>query len=530
MGGLVLVILLTAVAAIRPSPRLLFLIHQSMGLVAGLLLAPVAAHARPLPWITAAFLVVAWFRREAGEPEPSSPSRGPVFALPILWGLLATVRPFGDGLMPPEAADSIALFFGDRPFVADALTFLLPLAAVPLLAGPAMRGAWSIGAGALAAIALVATFGSDQAWFSAALLGGVIGAYPPRLPTGPSGRNRLLLYTFVICLCASGRLALTERWRCGDLAEEAPVKTLLEKRDVLGIALSAGNLGYLALLDNGGTSLRRMTVTGALGDAVPLSPPGGRLVSPLAPGGHVTRVVPTEAGTLLEWWDIPRLEKVSTRTLEPGCAVDRALDDGGGGLLVQCTAGETLRVGRDGEPEVLPWTLTLEEVLNRGVLVRRSGVLGHGGILEGNAPGALRPLGPFVEDLASTPGGFLVTRGPAGVLELRRPPDAIPSLYTPPESPLERVSEALENVYDSARVGTWPGEVHYSPRREGAYVTSPIDATVTLVDLEVTWQQRAVSVGAPPRQVVLEPGTATLYVANRCGVFAVRTPRPDPWE
>ncbi|MCO4768491.1 MAG: hypothetical protein KDA24_00565 [Deltaproteobacteria bacterium] len=499
------------------------------------MLAPVAAVARPLPWIAAVFLVAAWFTAKDPSPPPADAERGPqpgparweIAALPVLWWGLATSRPFGPGLVPQDALDLVAHFFSDRPLVADGAAVLLPLAAIPLLAGPAMRGAASILGGVVGSLVLVATFGSDQAWLSAAVLGAVVGAYPPQLPRDARGRSRVLLYALVVCACASGRLALTERWRCADVAEEAPVKTLLEARDVHGIALSAGNLGYLALLADEGASLRRMTVTGALGDSIALDPPGGLLVSPLEPGGLVTRVVPQEEGALIERWDVPRLLMESAETVELGCRPDRALDEGAH-LLLGC--GErTVRVtGVATQPLDLPGTP--REVLSGGLLTLGPGPLAQAQVV--SPVGAVATSGPvpWAADVASSPGRFLIARGPTGHLELRGPPVPVPTLHASASDPEARVRETLAGRADTVRVGVWPGAVHYSPKRRAAYVSSPIDASVTLVDLDVTWHQRAVSVGAPPRQVVLESGSATLYVANRCGVFAVRVPRPDPWE
>lgn len=528
--GLIVVVVIAVAAASKPSPAASRVARTLFQVLAVALLAPAAAASRPLPWLAAAFLAAAWLRNDAPD-EPSSPEPRlwELLALPALWVLCARVRPWGPGLLPDGWLDLGAATLGSRPVLADALAVLIPLAAIPLLAGPTMRGARSIALGAGGAVVLVATFGSDQAWLSAAVLGGVIGAWPPRRATAAAQPNQLL-YLLLICACASGRLALTERWRCGDVAEEAPVKELLAGDGVIGLALSAGNLGYLALLAEEGRVLQRMTVTGALGDRAALEPAGGFLVSPVHPGDPVVRVVPNQAGAMIEWWDVPRLERTAFRELSIGCSIDRAMDEGGGRLLLGCKERTFRFAGDEPITELDLDGFIPHEALNRGLLVHREGVLSRAEVLGAEGTVASSSLGPYASDVASAPGRFLVARGPAGHLDLRAAPTAIPSLYEPPSDPKTRVIHALKNRSDRVRVGVWPGEVHYSPRRRAAYVTSPVDASVTLVDVDVTWHQRAVSVGAPPRQVVLETGSATLYVANRCGVFAVRIPRPDPWE
>jgi len=532
--GLIVASLIATAAALRPTPELSKIARALFLLLALILLAPAAAASRPLPWLVVSFLAAAWLKNEPVHQGSSPPPKlWELLSIPALWILCARVRPWGPGLLLDHWIDGPALFLGSRPLLADALALLIPLAAIPLLAGPtAMRGPRSIVFGAGGALLLVATFGSDQAWLSAAVLGGVIGAWPPRRATA-GARSHQAIYLLLVCACASGRLALTERWRCGDVAEEAPVKELLQGDGVLSLALSAGNLGYLALLAEEGRVLQRMTVTGALGDEAPLEPVGGFLVSPVLQGDPVVRVVPLPNGARVEWWDVPRLELLAARDVAIGCSVERALDEGNGHLLLSCK-DQTMRLtGLGGDKPLTDVDLagfTPHEALKKGLLVHREGAFSRASVLgtEGEVASAL--VGPYASDVASSPGRFLVARGPAGHLALRAAPAPVPSLYEPPSDPKTRVVHALTNRSDSVRVGVWPGEVHYSPRRRAAYVTSPVDASVTLVDVDVTWQQRAVSVGAPPRQVVLETGSATLYVANRCGVFAVRIPRPDPWE
>jgi len=525
--GLLGTIAIAIGAVMKPSPHTIGLAQVALWILSLAALAPMAAMARPLPWVAGGLLIAAWFRDDrTGSASASAAVRSPwmLGALPVLWLVLARIRPFGAGLLPDEALDLLALSLSDRPLLADGLAILLPLAIAPLIAGGRVFDVRRSALGAGAALALVASFGSDQAWLSAAVLGGVIGGWAPRPSRSPS----LLLALLVICAAASMRLALTERWRCADAAVEAAVTQLRAGSDVRSLGLSAGNLGYLALIVEDGAALQRMTVTGALGESVPLDPPGGFLVSPLAPGAPVIRVVPDPTGAQIEWWDIPRLTPVGSVRAEVGCRIGRALDDGER-VLGSC-GDRTFAITKDGLVGELPLRGAPVESLNGGLLVLREGPLARARVVGDGSEVAASWLGPYAADLAASPGRFLVAHGPSGHLGLRAAPPPIPSYYTPPQAPAQRVTDSLRHRADSVRVGVWPGTVRYSPKRRGAYVTSPVDASVTLVDVEVSWQQAAVSVGAPPRQVVLETGSGSLYVANRCGVFAVRIPRPDPWE
>ena len=49
-------------------------------------------------------------------------------------------------------------------------------------------------------------------------------------------------------------------------------------------------------------------------------------------------------------------------------------------------------------------------------------------------------------------------------------------------------------------------------------------------DLEVSWHQASVGVGAVPRQVVVDSPSQTLFGVNRCGVFEARIKSTFPWR
>lgn len=504
--------LAVAIAAgwlLRRRPDLLLPILLVPGLAA---LAALASVARPLPWVAAVLALALTFLR---APIPPASGRGLSFAFPVLWAAAALLRPFGGGL-PARLQDPVASVLGEWPLFASTLAALV---AAPLLLLPGERRPRWLAAGAGLGVLLVLTFGNQQGLVGAAVFGAAAAHAAPHL-------RRLsleaLLVALLLCFAGSARLALTERWRCGDVDDEAAVTRLLDVRDVTSLALSAGNLAYLGLLAD--DELRRMTVTGALGDAAPLDPPGGRLLDPLTPGAPVVRVVPDGAETLVEWWDLPRLAVASSARVP--CVAEGALvADAGGAVVVACDEA-AWRVA----PGVAPTALELDgvprEALRAGLLTLSPGPLATATAWVDPPTSAF--LGPFAPDVTAIPGGFLVARGAAGQVEVRGTPPAIPTVYAPPEGPAW-LAEALRRRLDGARVGVWPGEVGWSPVQEAAWVASPVDATLTLVDPEVTWHQVAVSIGAPARSVVLEPGSGRFYVANRCGVFGVKLPTTSPW-
>ena len=475
-------------------------------------LAALAAVARPLPWVAAILALALTFVR---APMLPASGRALPFALPVFWGLAALLRPFGSGL-PASIQDPIASAIGSWPLVASTLAALV---AAPLLLLPGERRPRWLAAGAGLGVLLVLTFGNQQGLIGAALFGAAAAHSAPHL-------RRLsvdaLGIALLLCLAGSARLALTERWRCGDVDEEAAVTRLLDVDDVTSLALSAGNLAYLGLLAD--DELRRMTVTGALGDVVPLDPPGGRLLDPLTPGAPIVRVVPDGAETLVEWWDLPRLAVASSARVP--CVAEGALvADTEGAVVVAC--GEvTWRVAPGSPATTIDVDGDPREALRAGLLTVSPGPLATAAVWVDPPTSAF--LGPFASDVTAIPGGFLVARGPSGQVEVRGTPPTIPTVYTPPEGP-QWLAEALRRRLDGARVGVWPSEVGWSPVQEAAWVASPVDATLTLVDPEVTWHQAAVSIGAPARSVVLEPGSGRFYVANRCGVFGVKLPTTSPW-
>ncbi len=529
-GGVLVVLI--AVAGLRNARA--ERVSIASGALAGLsLLAAASAGARPLPWLAALFFGLFFLRPRSRRPAPSwiAPATLRRWIPPALWLLAARIAPFGPGLLPPRVEDALALAVGSAPLFAE----LAALGAIGLLAGalwsgrpPDLRGALT---GAALAVGLVLTFGNDQGFVSAAALGGLVGGWPP--VSRRAGLLDRLLPLLLVCLLASLRLAVTERWRCGDLDDDPQVQLLRAGSDARGIALSPGNLPYVVVLADEGRSLLRMTVTGAIGAEQALDPPGGTLISPLRGGQPVVRVVSTGDDLLAEWWDVSRLQQTAQARLGAPCVPDGGLqwsDDGA--VIVQCQGSGSWVLARDHPPSQMAGAgVTTTERLTVGGLALRRGPLAQARIVgpAGQAIARVR-LGPWAASVHTAPGRFVVPRGPAGHVELRGLPTTIPTLYAPPTDPAARTRQMLGTVRDSVRVGVWPTGAAYVVPQEAIYVWSTLDPFVTLVDPEVTWHQTAVSVGAPPNQVVVDPGSGTLYGANRCGVFSLRIATTFPWE
>ena len=498
-----------------------------LGAIAGLgLLAAAAAGSRPLPWIAAIFVARALLAPPSRRAAPAwtiPPALGR-WAPPVLWLLATRVRPFGDGLLTAGVEDGIAAALTSAPNLGEA-ALVVGLGGLGAVLHR-MHRASVLGAvvGGGLAVLLTATFGNDQASVSAAALGALIGAWPPR------SRGDLvdgLAPVLLVCLLAATRLGVTERWRCDDLASEPHARLLRAGGDVRGIALAPGNLPWIVALVEDGAGLQRLTVTGAAGASVPLDPPGGLLVSPLRPGQPVARVV-HDGGLQIEWWDISRMQATATRRLAIDCVPARALHWDDDTIEVACRGGRGWRVGPAGDPLAADVS---NERLRGGTLSITRGARARVRIqdLDG-ARVADSAAGPWAASVSTAPGRFAIARGPAGHLELRGLPIPVPTLPSPPPEGPARTRAMLDYRIDSVRVGTWPSQSAYVVPQKALYVWSELDPFVTLVDPAVTWHQSVASIGAPPRQVVVDPGSGTLYGGNRCGVFAVRVPTTFPWE
>ncbi len=281
-----------------------------------------------------------------------------------------------------------------------------------------------------------------------------------------------------------------------------------------------------------GAELKRFSTTGTVNGTAPLDPPGGRL---LATQGTIPAVVRLVGGQqlLVEWWEAATLEKRAARRLGPCSPSSAAWEPGAERVWIRCAEGTVLGVPPTGDVAAFDAPgQTIRDaagallVLTRGPRSRVT-VTGDDGAVRFDVP-----LGSFAEDVAVGPGRLVVARGPTGVVEFRGPKAVIegwPDWFPRPDEP-GAGELALRTVLDRVRAGLWPGRVDWVGTKRAAYVTSPIDGRVRMVDAEVGWHQHAEHLGAPPRQVVVDPGSGTLYGVNRCGVFEVRIASTFPWS
>lgn len=509
-------------------------------------LGPAVAANRPLPWIPVAVWLWFFFRRRRGDAARVVPDAwcldGKLVALsaPLLWLASARVRPFGPGLLPASVEDPLARAFDRLPDAAEALpAFLLAgLAALALhRRAPVDRGGALLGA--LLGLLAVATFGLEEAWVSAAAIGAVAGGWPAdlgRLREGSPVLGPILL----ACLLSAVRLGGVERWNCSAGHDDLMTRYLLSEPELGRLGVVPGNLPYLVALRGGGAQLERFSTTGTVNQTAPLDPPGGLLLS--SPGdGTLLRLVEGgerregDEGTLrLEWWDPAVMEVRELRRTGAVCSPEHAAwDPDSRTAWVACADGDTLRIGPGGEllrwPEDGP---THDLDWGPGSLLRlRGGPVGRLSLTEPDGAEQFSLLlGPYTADVEATQDRLLVARGPAGQVEFRGARPHIEARDGPAPAGLPALRAALSTVRDRARVGTWPGDVLWAEGMRSAYVTSPVDGRVRLVDGDVTWHQWEAMLGAPARQVVLDSASGTLYGANRCGVFEVRIPTTFPWS
>jgi hypothetical protein len=169
-----------------------------------------------------------------------------------------------------------------------------------------------------------------------------------------------------------------------------------------------------------------------------------------------------------------------------------------------------------------------------GVLIDRDGQDSRAGIYEAEGHGlAELQLGPYSTGIISVSEygeAFAVGRGPAGQLEFRGRAPAVEYQYPLDLNTGEGAMEALGTRFDSVRVGRWPDRPIWIEGENSVYVSSPVDARVWRVDLEVSWHQSSVAVGGVPRQIVVDSPSQTLFGVNRCGVFEARLKSTFPWR
>jgi hypothetical protein len=493
-------------------------LDRLLGAVGALsLLASGVAASRPLPWVIVACALLA--HRTPREPLARRPARALPWLGVVAWALAGRCLPWGPGLVP----EPILAVLGQAIELSPArFPELVPLGIAVAVAlalarrAPVDRRGALVG-GSLALLA-VATFGSRSAWLSAAVIGAVVGGWPVRLQREPV---RVVVPILGLCLLCSIRLGAMERWNCEAAGLDPTTVWWSVEPDMESLAVLPGNLPWLVVMSGDGEEVIRYGSNGRVSEAVSLTPPGGQLLSTGHPG-IFARVVQDGSEALAQWWDPVRMEP-SAQVRLPDCrfVAARLLLDGDA-VVISCRGGAVRQVHPTG-------AVTDRDVTGRGVLAQgehvalRSGPLSR--VLAGDGRGAW--LGPWTAGLGEGPQNLFVARGPAGQIEIRGAGPAIPGRD---EASDARDRALLRRVLDRARVGVWPGAVGYSGWQASVYVTSPVGGRVHLVDPVVTWHQASALVGAPPRQVVVDVTSGTLYGVNRCGLFEVRIKSTFPWR
>ncbi len=498
------------------------------------MLGPVVAATRPLPWVPVA--VALWFFGR-GRPAPPSSAfdlspgvRGLLGA--VAWAAASRVRPFGGGLLPASWEDAIAagvlllpdlLLTAPTGALALAAAFLLARRVKPDRSGALLGG----GLGLLAE----ATFGLETAWGSAAIVGALAGAWPAA--RGPVERwaGPILL----AALLAAVRVGGLERWNCDAIAHHPVTKLLLKRSDLHSLGVVPGNLPYLVALRGDGAVLERFSTTGVVNETRPVDPPGGLLVSTGGDDAPVLRLVDGQAGLIVEWWKASVMERVARVQTEEVCEPrDAGYEHVSQRVWAACADGSVVAVdpSHPAERWDLPGrTQDLDQAPGSVVRLRR-GPLGH--LVLRDPAGAVQAsafVGPWAEDVDPGPERLVVAHGPAGQVSLRGAAAVVRGRPNPPPvlTGVQALKRDIGHVLDRVRVGNWPSQVHWSMADRSVYVTSSVDARASLVDAEVPWHQAWAPLGAPPRQVVLDSPSGTLYGVNRCGVFEVRIPTTFPW-
>ena len=533
-GGLGAIVVLVLALLRFPAPRLGPVVDL-LGLWGALgFLGPALAATRPLPWVPLAVAGFWWARQRPVAVRKAwdvgSPARGLLGGL--LWLGASRVRPFGPGLLPSAWEDSLAS-------VIDVLPNGLLTAPALVLAGGAVlvlarRGAFDRRGALLGAgfgLLAVATFGLKSAWCSGALIGAVAGAWPPTL-----GRvERVMGPLLLAALLASVRVGGLERWNCGAIKNHPVTKLLLKRDDLQSLGVVPGNLPYLVALRGDGAALERFSTTGVISDSRTVDPPGGLLVSTGGDDAPVLRLVDGGQGLQVEWWKASVMERVGlVQTSELCRPMDAGYEPISQRVWVSCEDGDVVTVDPDHPAERWPLAGRARDLDHApGSVVRlRRGPLGH--LVLRDPAGVVQTaafVGSWAEDVDPGPERLVVAHGPAGQLSFRGAPPLVKGRpgASPEPTGLEALSRDVRHVLDRARVGNWPSEAHWSIANRSVYVTSDVDARVTLVDGEVPWHQHHAPLGAPPRQVVLDGPSGTLYGVNRCGVFEVRIPTTFPW-
>lgn len=505
------------------------------------LVATSMAATRPSAWIAWGALIASASRSEANTAPRwrlSLPARH--IAGVLCWYLAGRAMPFSSGLLGEELSGSLAVLVERLPIVFWELA--VPATVGVLIAlvsrGPGARWTWLV-TGAAAALAFEHVFADNLVGVAGLAL---IGAFAAATPGRIAPRQGVLvpvLFVLVVCLLTGVRLGVSERWDCRSLDVEGGAR-LLQEGDYESIALVPDNMPFLVLLAEGGKSITRLSPGGGVSESRALDLVGGVLVSP-PPGTKVVgRLVQSGNSLRVEWWDVFTLERSASKTLKVDCDPGFSfMEPGGARQWISCrNSKEVLIIDPRPDGPLTRWdlgsgVLGVQRLIG-GVLIDRAGGDSRAGIYEAEGRGlAELQLGPYSTGIISVSEygeAFAVGRGPAGQLEFRGRAPAVEYQYPLDLDTGEGAMEALGTRFDSVRVGRWPGRPIWIDGENSVYASSPVDARVWRVDLEVSWHQSSVAVGGVPRQVVVDSPSQTLFGVNRCGVFEARLKSTFPWR
>ncbi|MBJ93115.1 MAG: hypothetical protein CMP23_01430 [Rickettsiales bacterium] len=503
------------------------------------------AMSRPASWLAWAGVLLAVTR---ALPSPDRSLLIPRWFWQLLgllcWLLAARARPFKDGLLGQGGERFIAGLIESQPgWLWEGLLLLSCLALVVwvLRAWRPLHSLWLIvlfAAGA--ALLFEHVFGGQLAAAPVVALLGVVGLLAPTRLTSGQGSLSLVMVVLLVCLIAELRLGITERWDCRALDEESGAK-LLAAGVFDSIAVVPDNMPFIALLEEGGAQLSRLSPGGGgFSASVAVEPAGGQLVSPPSGTRSVGRLVQEPERLLVEWWDVHSLQRQAVRSIAARCDPGLSfMEPGGASMWISCLRdGTVLIVDPRPDGPVTSWSMGASvqgvQRLVGGVLVDTGGVDSRAGIYQGQGRGlAELGLGAYSSGIVSVSEygeAFAVSRGPAGHVEVRGRAPSVEYQYPLDLNTAEGALEALGTRFDSARLGRWPARPHWIKGQGSVYVASAVDARVFRQDLEVTWHRASAVLGGVPYQVALDSSSESLFGINRCGVFEVKLKSTFPWR
>lgn len=556
LGVLLLAIAHITIRAER-HPRTIALVSTTLpaaGAVAVLaVIASGAAASRPASWLPILLAIGVLSRKREDATDPwDLPEAVLPGATVVLWGSAICVRPWGDGLLGSAVEDQLSALTDAVLVSAIPLLPLVPIGVVAWWLSrrlpPRRRGAL---VGVTVALLLEKTFGFGDNWISIAAIGAVFGAWPP------SYRGERPIVLLAIPLLAGvflggARLGLVERWNCtaGTLAAADNPEYIWFHTESDGVSMAVAPLNSEALLVLRADGSFERLISGTVGGRAEVEPPGGILVTPPLPEMPIARLVSLPNGLRVEWWDQGTMQITAQRDVGVDCTpVSGTMELETFRIWAVCAdEARMVLVDRGDDPPQI-WDVADDprSVRLRGDALSTffSGPMSHAEIRRIPALDdriASRRLGPWAEGMADSPQRVAVGRGPAGHLEIFGTPhrDAVRGGSA---SYADELAVALDSRTDTVRVGTWPGvpfrarigeprnsQGHGRGWYESMFVTSPVDARVTLVDLDVTWHQRSIPIGAPLRSVWVNADDGTLFGMNRCGVFSLRFRTTFPWD